>query len=278
MKNYMKSLLLIMAVMLCGGVCMACYSSNTEAGADKTVDVKRSVGYFSGIESNVSADIRFVQGKSPSVRIVGSKSRADNLSVETTGNTLVLRTKAHNNIMKFNMKKSSLTVYITSPDLTSVSLRGSGDFDATGDIDTDNLSVELLGSGDADFRNIICDNINISIQGSGDCEAKNIDTGSAVLNIYGSGDASFASLKARTVEFATYGSGDVKALLREVSKTSLTGMGSGDMGIRLDNCGSAVCSVAGSGDIILKGSLQSLEKSKKGSGDISVSGLRIAGN
>ena len=144
--------------------CIACYSSK-DLKADRSF-AKRvvKVGYFCKIESYTSADIKFVQGKTSSVRIEGTKSLVDNLDIKQNGETLVVTTKGRG--MRI-VGPARLTVYVSSPDITSVYLKGSGNFEAQSNIDTDALNVELSGSGDVDLRKVLCDNISLRLRGSG---------------------------------------------------------------------------------------------------------------
>lgn len=194
---------------------------------------------------------------------------------------LVLKTKGNNNFRNFNfgnMSKRSLTVYVTSPDLTSINLRGSGDFSADSNIDTDELIVSISGSGDVDLNNVICDKMIGNMSGSGDFEAKTIDSKSFILSMNGSGDAEFGTVKAGKAVVAVRGSGDVSTSLRGVDDTVIAVYGSGDANVRFDNCGDAVCNVHGSGDMTLSGSLKNLSRSKLGSGDINMGRLSVSGN
>ena len=283
MKNIGKLILTLTVAIMCGGVCMACYSSNdlkeissNLKDSSRKVTINRTVGYFSKIESSTLADIKFVQGKKNSVRIVGNKSLVDNLQVEVKGETLVLSSKnKRGNRLVPGTKE--LNVYVTSPDLTALTLRGSGDFETQTNIDTDNMSVSIMGSSDVDFRDVVCDNITFEVRGSGDIEAKSIDCNAAVVSIYGSGDVSVDNLSAKTADVSVRGSGDVDLNLRGVAKTRAAVYGSGDVDLNFINCGSAECKTVGSGDIELKGNLRDFSKSVKGSGYIDTKGLRVGG-
>ena len=235
--------------------CIACYSSK-DLKADRSF-VKRvvKVGYFCKIESYTSADIKFVQGKTSSVRIEGTKSLVDNLDIKQNGETLVVTTKGRG--MRI-VGPARLTVYVSSPDITSVYLKGSGNFEAQSNIDTDALNVELSGSGDVDLRKVLCDNISLRLRGSGDVEAQAVDCAVANLELLGSGDLEVKTLNARNVNAALRGSGDLDATLKGVADVKA------DIDLR------------GSGDVELKGTLRTLNTSKKGSGDIDRSQLRLA--
>lgn len=261
-------LLLLLAV---GSVCMACYSSKDLKADGKRVTVTRDVGYFSKVDASGSADIEFVQGKERAMRIVGPKQFVDNIVVEKKGETLYISYKS-NSVISFI--DGDVTLYIYSPDLTEVNLRGSVSFDVKGALDTDNLKVSVMGSGEADFDSIVCDAINFEVRGSGDISAKRIDTKNAVANVFGSGDLDFDFLKADNVQFAVSGSGDLDAMLSQVKTMQLNVVGSGDMDIKAQNCGVANCTSAGSGSITLSGTMRDVVKNVAGSGDIDTSNLR----
>lgn len=263
----------VMLVAICVA-CTACYYSSSDVKADRSF-VKRvvKVGYFCKIESYTSADIKFVQGKKSSVRIEGTKSLVDNLDVRQKGETLVITTKGRG--IRF-VGQSRLTVYVSSPDITSVYLKGSGYFVAQSNIDTDALDVELSGSGDVDLRKVLCDNISLRLRGSGDVKALSVDCAAANLELLGSGDLEVKTLKARKAVAALRGSGDLDATLIGVADVQASLLGSGDLDLNFVNCGNANIDLRGSGDIELKGTLRTLNTNKKGSGDIDRSELRLA--
>lgn len=266
--RHLSVLLLLLAV---GGVCMACYSSKDLKAGGKRVTVTRDVGYFSKVDASGSVDIEFVQGKEQAMCIVGSKQFVDNIVVEKKGETLYVSHKSNSVTSFFD---DDVTLYIYSPDLTEVNLRGSVSFDVKGALDTDNLKVSVMGSGEADFGSIVCDAINFEVRGSGDISAKRIDTKNAVANVFGSGDLDFDFLKADNVQFAVSGSGDLDAMLSQVKTMQLNVVGSGDMDIKAQNCGVANCTSAGSGSITLSGTMRDVVKNVTGSGDIDTSNLR----
>lgn len=267
----LRHLSVLLLLLVVGGVCMACYSSKDLNAHGKRVTVTRDVGYFSKVDASGSVDIEFVQGKEQAMRIVGSKQFVDNIVVEKKGETLYVSHKSNSVISFFD---ADVTLYIYSPDLTEVNLRGSCSFDVKGALDTDNLKVSVMGSGEADFGSIVCDAINFEVRGSGDIGAKRVDTKNAVANVFGSGDLDFDFLKADNVQFAVSGSGDLDAMLSQVKTMQLNVVGSGDMDIKAQNCGVANCTSAGSGSITLSGTMRDVVKNVTGSGDIDTSNLR----
>lgn len=271
MKNFGKLVLTAVFATVLGGMCMACYSGKELNDDRKQVTQNRAVGYFSKIESRGSADIRFVQGKGSSVRIVGPKSAVDNMLLEKKGDALTITQRSGSHI--FNNDYGNVTIYITSPDITAVSIIGSGSFTATSDIDTDNLYMTIKGSGDIALRGVVCDAATLETRGSGDIECGAIDTRSAKVSSIGSGDIEMKSLKADNANFLARGSGDITAALKNVATTNIATYGSGDIAVRMTGCGLATAATYGSGDITLSGSLRSLQQTSKGSGDINTSRL-----
>lgn len=260
MKFLGKLIMAVLAAVMCCGVCVACYAGGTVSKDDmKKVEKDVSVGYFSKVEINGSADVKFVQGKKGSARIVGAKRLADNVEVSVKGETLVVTQKGNggvfNSSLIINGVDYGVTVYLSSPDLTDVTVRGSGEFSMDGSLDTDALNVSVTGSGDVEMRKVVCDKAVIDLKGSGDVDMKQIEAGRA--------------------EITLRGSGDIDAGLNGVASTKASLFGSGDIDLHFTDCDAADCEVRGSGDIKLSGSLRSLKQKTSGSGEIDAEDLSV---
>lgn len=264
--NTKRRFLLFSAIVVLCSLCFACSSTKGNVGTDaKIVKVQRSVSYFSKVELYGSPDVKFVQGKTAPMRIVGPKMLVDDVVVEQNGETLIIKQKSSQGNWGH---KAHLTIYISSPDLTSIMVKGAGEFDVSGKLDTDHLDVTLIGSGDVDLENVIADDAKLRLVGSGDIKAKTIDVNIAAMELQGSGDMEIEQLKTNNANVTLKGSGDIKANLLKVKQTDVSLLGSGDVDIQFNDCASANCVLKGSGDIKLKGSLRSLSQNKSGSGDI----------
>ena len=119
MKTFGRFVALAAFAMACV-VCMACSSSGSlrsdKESREKVTQVL-NLGYFSRVESYTSYDVKFVQGKKPSVRVVGAKGLVERLSVQRNGETLVIKAKGNGFSFSFD-DDTPLTIYLTSPDLT----------------------------------------------------------------------------------------------------------------------------------------------------------------
>ena len=95
MKTFGRFVALAAFAMACV-VCMACSSSGSlrsDKESHKRVSQVLNLGYFSRVESYTSYDVKFVQGKTPSVRVVGAKGLVERLSVQRSGETLVIKVR-----------------------------------------------------------------------------------------------------------------------------------------------------------------------------------------
>lgn len=215
---------------LCGVIEMNALSNNV---VKRQVNVK----YFSKIDIKGAVDVVFKQtnGGKPQVTIAGGKDVVERLSVRSDGKTLTVSEKSGVSTWHMFGSNRDAKVYVSAPDLTAVRIVGSGDFDAEGKVDTDNLLIDVRGSGDVEMKSVICDNAKIQILGSGDVEIKNlVAQKNADINVKGSGDVE--------VNFA--------------------------------KSGMVSCSIAGSGDVKLKGYVKGLKKHVNGSGDLETSKLK----
>ena len=143
-------------------------------------------------------------------------------------------------------ESDDIKVYITSPDIIDVSLMGSGDFIAQNHIDTDNLKIELKGSGNIEIADVICDRIQTTLVGSGDVSIGHVVTGSSDIELVGSGDIDINHERANRIDIMLKGSGDIRSTFQA--------------------CGDVVSELRGSGDITLGGDVRSMQFRKVGSG------------
>jgi hypothetical protein len=223
-------------------------------GSDK-VEERRPLKGFERIRLQGSPDIKYTQGKTWSVRVKAPKSIIRKVQTRVEGNCLVVSVKSGGFFSSMSLKGDDVTVYVTSPDLIGVEVHGSGDFESKSHVDTDNLDINLKGSGDIDFYDIICDRINVSLVGSGDVEIKKVITQYSNVELVGSGDVKISQLNAKDTKLELKGSGDIK--------------------VANQKCGTVSCRLVGSGDITLTGTIKQLNQTTRGSGDIHTAGLQI---
>ena len=196
---------------------------------------KRALTGFERIEMKGSMDVKYIQADSFSVKVSAPNDVIDKVETIVENNTLKVSMKHSGRIINFGSDSDDVTVYVTSPDFLGVSLMGSGDFLCAQPLDTDTLTIDLKGSGDIYFKDIICDHVSASVVGSGDVKVERVRTQQARLDV----------------------------------------VGSGDIEMDFDRSGFVDAQVKGSGDIELKGTVKVLSQNVRGSGDIDTEELTI---
>ncbi|MBP5799797.1 MAG: DUF2807 domain-containing protein [Prevotella sp.] len=259
-KSLMASLLvLVLAQTIVSCVsCVSCGRKSIEI-FDEGPEVTqiRPLKGFEKIEILGSPTVYYTQADTFSVRIEGPENLVNNILTSVDDGTLFIRNRGKIGMVNINFgNMNDLSVHVTSPDLVSVLLSGSGDFISQKHIDTDEMSIVLRGSGDMTFNDILCDHCTTELTGSGDVDIQR--------------------LEAITSSVTLIGSGDVELFQCNVQETDITLRGSGDIDVRFDgDCKKVDCQLVGSGDISLRGKVRQYSQQKSGSGDIDTDKLMI---
>ena len=247
----MKKLFLLLVAVLAISFSAHLYAST---GNDK-VEENRPVKSFERIRLQGSPDIKYMQGKTCSVRVKAPKNIIKKVETRVEGNCLVVSLKDNRMFSFGTIKDDEIIVYVTSPDLIGVEVQGSGDFECKTLLDTDNMEISLRGSGDVNFSDIICDRIKTSLVGSGDIGIKKVTAQQSSVELVGSGDVAIKQYNVKQTQLELKGSGDIK--------------------VACDHCDVVNCRLVGSGDITLSGTVKKLNKTARGSGDIHTKDLTI---
>ncbi len=241
------------AILVIGALFASCtrvYAANNK----KKVTTQQNLKYFKRIVMSTPYDVHFVQGDKNTVKIVGPQADVAGVVLRVSGETLYIERAAKRSRMFFK-SSDDVDIYVTSPDLTQLEIKGSGDFEAGRRVDTDQLVVSIFGSGDIFFRDIICDKLVAGINGSGDIDFNKVECVQAESAIKGSGDIQFKSLKANKTKFSIKGSGDIEA--------------------NLNNAGNVDCEIFGSGTIKVSGVAKNLNQNVRGSGSVESNRLKL---
>ena len=118
-----------------------------------------------------------------------------------------------------------ITVRVTMPELSGVSVAGSGDFTANR-LGGERASISVAGSGDVTLTGVEAGALDISLAGSGNVTATGAAT-SADVSVAGSGDVASPQLSLTTADISVAGSGNV--LMRVTGTADVSSIGSGDV-------------------------------------------------
>lgn len=197
----------------------------SEAHGEQT----RKITGFERIALQGSLDVKYKQADSFMVKVNAPVEVINDVETLVEGNVLKIRMKDEGKFLRFRLSDNDdVTVYVSSPDFLGVSLQGSGDFLCQGLLDTDNLDIEVQGSGDIEFDKIICDKVDVSVLGSGDVELKRVKALQSKNEVVGSGEIKIHYDNSGDVRSTIVGSGDI-TLTGQVKSSSYDVRGSGDM-------------------------------------------------
>lgn len=196
----------------------------------------RHVRPFERIEVKGACNVKYVQADSFSVKVVGGADAVDNLLTEFVDNALRIRMKEGFRAFSLDRRGMVPTVYVSSPDLVAVNMLGAGEFEASEAIDTDTLTVFLKGAGDIDLGHVVCDEFRSTLHGVGNVGVAELATQRADIRL----------------------------------------KGVGNVDVRFVDGGVATAQLEGVGNITLAGSLRSLQKTVRGTGNIDTDDLEVA--
>lgn len=252
----MKSLITFIAIAFSALSTTACSQQHTQGSGSffggKTIKANKNyvtkdirVNSFEKISVAGSQEVIYTQKQgSPRVAVHTSDNIVDLLDIRVKDNTLVIGFKKN-----VRVSYDKLEVRVTSPNLTGVSMAGSGDFTFSNGLKTENdLSVSVAGSGAIKARNIHCNNMKAAIAGSGDIQAETVTCNRLKATIAGSGDMNIRKIAAADIESGIAGSGTI--LLSGTSQeASYSISGSGDLFADGLEAKKISASISGSGDI-----------------------------
>jgi hypothetical protein len=193
---------------------------------------------FDGIDLDISANVFITQGNERKVTVEGESNVI-----------ALLETNVRNGVWEIDFDEcvrdmGELTIFITLPNVRSLSISGSGDITSKNIMVIDDLNLNISGSGKIDIG-VDADDIFSRISGSGDVVLEG-KANSQEHTVSGSGDLRAFPLQTRTSDVRVSGSGDCEVTVSESLRVRVSG--SGDVYYR--GKPSVEVSVSGSGRLI----------------------------
>ena len=252
-KQLFLTVILLMAVAMLSMSCV-----NMKIGMDgDVVSEYRPLKGFEKIEINGSPNVYYTQADSFTVKVRGPKDGLENILTEVNDGTLSIRNRGKMGVVNIVIHdEDQAEVYVTSPDLVSVRLSGSGDFTSEKCVDTDQMEIVLRGSGDMNVKDLICDACRVELMGSGNIDVNRLEAKESDVTLIGSGDIVINQYQVLSTRLGLKGSGDIKVDFNE-------------------GCQAVDCELRGSGDITLRGVVSRFSQQKTGSGDIDIDHLKM---
>jgi hypothetical protein len=241
----------------------------------------RNVGTFTKIAFRVPGKLYLRQGSPQKVVIEGKKDILKEIETDVDGSRLVI--EKDGNDWKWD-NDDQVNVYITVKDIEGLSVGGSGDLIGETKIITDNIDLNVSGSGNMKVEVEASGDMESDVSGSGNIElegkCKNFNSdvsgsGKVIMSLTASGDAEFgvsgsgkieASGSASRVKTSISGSGKVLAGDLETNSCEVRITGSGDVEINVKN--ELDANITGSGSVRYKGNPSKINSHSAGSGHV----------
>lgn len=182
-----------------------------------------NVSNFDGIDLSFSDDVVIKQGATLEVKAIGHPNIIEKIN-----------TSVSNNIWEVNFSDNEcyqnyqLSIEITTPNISSMKVSGSGDLMVENFINQNNLRIDLTGSGGLtlnDFEGIT--SLDVDISGSGNLVAnRDITTLNTLdLNVSGSGDYLGFGISSTDCSVKVSGSGDCEVSAVNTLNANISGSG-----------------------------------------------------
>lgn len=200
----------------------------------------RNVSEFAGLQVNVDARVNITIGSMTSVEVLGQSNILDILDVRTVNNVLVIE---YNETVWHHKR---LQIDISVPELSLISSFGSGEIIVHTPLSTDELQLDIFGSGSISIQQLSTMFVNSRIKGSGQIMLDGFANVQHV-NISGSGNYIATDLLSEEAGLTIFGSGDCNVMVTDLLEVSIHG--SGNVYYKGDPINSKF-SVFGSGKIV----------------------------
>lgn len=192
------------------------------SSGQSTVKETRDLTGFTRVSYGVSGNLYINFGPQFKVVLEGEKAELDDIVTEVSGGKLVIKKEN----WRLNMNEK-ITVYITMPELNGLGVSGSGKAEIKDAVKTEDLNLNVSGSGKILTADVVASNLKCGISGSGDISlGGNGDITKADISISGSGNYRGETAKIGSLEISISGSGGCSCNVTESLRASVSGSGS----------------------------------------------------
>jgi hypothetical protein len=235
----MKKTILLLAL-LCFTVSNAQKNQKIK-GNGITTTITRTTPEYDKISVSGSFEVKLIAGKEGNISIKGDENLLEFIKTEVSNGTLTVNFERGKSV-QYN---SSIEITIPFEKINRLEFSGSGIISTADIISSDNLEIEVAGSGSGKFETNTT-NLKISRTGSGSITAKG---------------------KTQNLEIISTGSGSANAF--ELFSENATASQSGSGSIEINCSKNLSANSSGSGSILYKGKPEKVGKHSAGSGSIS---------
>jgi hypothetical protein len=216
--NLIKSTLLFSALILLSTACHKREYWGLRGKGPEVTEI-RDVAGFSAIHLSCSADVVYKQDSVFKVEVSGQSNILDVLKTEKRGSELLI--DFDRNV--WDHKK--ITVVVHCPEMTAMTISGSGNIMATGDVHSNGIALYISGSGKISLPSLEATRAEAKISGSGNIEILGGHAPTTVFTISGSGNIGAEYLESNNCTATISGSGNITVYVTETLKGTISGSG-----------------------------------------------------
>ena len=215
------------------GIALVCISCNVNlkspfkpdhvvVESGNIVEKTFNLGMFDEVDVYGSLNVNFVPSAGEyKVKVKCSDNIMDLFSVQNNDATLKLSFKKD-----VSVRYNTLDITVYAPTLETLWVGGSGKADLSEGLSTDDLKLEVSGSGNIHGMGIKANDVDIKVTGSGNIKIADLTAEELEAEITGSGDIALAGT-ANKADYKISGSGNIEgsAMVAERGEVSITGSG-----------------------------------------------------
>lgn len=180
----------------------------------------RKLDDFTGIGISISADVYYTPGNAHEIKIEGDARDVDDLITKVENGFLEVKYPPN-----LRIRRSKLTIYITSRDLEAVKISGSAKFRSGESVTSDEMEFTVSGSGDIEFDELVSDEVGIKISGSGSVMLMNGNADELDARISGSGKLNAEEFEVNEFSAGISGSGSARVTVKDELDAQISGSG-----------------------------------------------------
>ncbi|MBC8082296.1 MAG: DUF2807 domain-containing protein [Hymenobacter sp.] len=215
----MKTLTRILFPVLVGGLLLPAFAAT--AGRET-----REVPSFSQVTLAGSATVVLVQGSPQKVEVQAETEDLTHLETTVSSGRLRIGTKQERSVNWSSYRfKGPVTVYVTAPALSALTVSGSGRMKAQGGVTAKQLNLTVSGSGRLELAQVQADELGTTVSGSGDITIEGGAAPRQDIRISGSGNVQAPKLRSAKSSVRISGSGNCRVQATETLEASIAGSG-----------------------------------------------------
>jgi len=218
-------------------------------GSERMGEQEFAVAGFDKVNFNTIGELTIAIGKEETLRLVAEDNLLKYFKAEVRGDTLYIDSQENVNLRPMRPVEFFLTV----KSLEAVEVNGSGDITVVDDVESDDFSAAINGSGNITLAEVEAPTVNLTVAGSGDLKTSTLEADTLTAKIAGSGNIVATEMRAPDVKLTTDGSGDLKVDRIEADTLTTHIASSGQLTINGGEVVRQTIKIAGSGDYQAQG-------------------------